>query len=40
MVQKLFAFRTRDVADVETIVVRQRGRLDWAYVVGVPWRWC
>jgi hypothetical protein len=32
MVQKLFAFRTRDVADVETIVVRQRGRLDWAYV--------
>jgi len=32
LVQKLFAFRTRDVADVETIVVRQRGRLDWAYV--------
>ena len=32
MVQKLFTFRTRDVADVETIVVRQRGRLDWAYV--------
>jgi hypothetical protein len=32
MVQKLFAFRTRDLADVESIVVRQRGRLDWAYV--------
>ena len=32
MVQKLFAFRTRDVADVETVVLRQRGRLDWAYV--------
>ncbi len=29
---KLFAFRTRDVLDVETIVVRQRGTLDWAYV--------
>ena len=32
MVHKLFAFRTRDVADVETVVVRQRGRLDWAYI--------
>ena len=32
LVLKLFAFRTRDVADVESIVVRQRGRLDWAYV--------
>jgi len=32
MVQKLFAFRTRDVADVEGIVLRQRRRLDWAYV--------
>ena len=32
MVQKLFAFRTRDVADVETIAVRQSGRLDWAYI--------
>jgi nucleotidyltransferase AbiEii toxin of type IV toxin-antitoxin system len=32
VVQKLFAFRTRDVADVEGIVLRQRGRLDWAYV--------
>ena len=26
IVLKLFAFRTRDVADVETLVVRQRGR--------------
>lgn len=32
MVHKLFAFRTRDVADVETIVQRQRGRLDWTYI--------
>ena len=32
MVHKLFAFRTRDVADVETIVERQRGRLDWTYI--------
>ena len=32
IVQKLFAFRTRDVLDVETIVVRQRGGLDWAYI--------
>jgi hypothetical protein len=32
MVQKLFAFRTRDVADVESIVVRQRSRLDWSYI--------
>jgi len=32
MVHKLFAFRTRDVADVETIIVRQRRRLDWAYI--------
>jgi hypothetical protein len=31
-VQKLFAFRTRDVLDVETIVLRQHGRLDWAYI--------
>jgi len=40
MVQKLFAFRTRDVAGVETIVVRQRGHLDWTYIekqLG-PWR--
>jgi hypothetical protein len=32
IVQKLFAFRTRDVLDVETIAVRQRGHLDWAYI--------
>jgi len=32
VVLKLFAFRTRDVLDVETIAVRQRGRLDWVYI--------
>lgn len=32
IVQKLFAFRPRDVLDVETVVVRQRRRLDWAYI--------
>jgi hypothetical protein len=32
MVMKLFAFRPRDVLDVEGIAVRQRGRLDWDYV--------
>lgn len=32
VVQKLFAFRTRDILDVETVVVRQRGRLDWDYI--------
>jgi hypothetical protein len=32
MVQKLFAFRTRDVLDVETIALRRRGLLDWAYI--------
>lgn len=32
MVQKLFAFRPRDVVDVETIVIRQRRLLDWTYV--------
>ena len=32
MVQKLFAFRERDVLDVKTVVVRQRGRLDWDYM--------
>ena len=32
IVLKLFAFRPRDLPDVETIVVRQRGRLDWAYI--------
>jgi hypothetical protein len=32
IVLKLFAFRPRDVLDVETVVVRQRGALDWAHV--------
>jgi Nucleotidyl transferase AbiEii toxin, Type IV TA system len=31
-VQKLFALRPRDVLDVETIAIRQRGRLDWTYI--------
>jgi hypothetical protein len=31
IVLKLFAFRPRDVADVETVVVRQ-GHLDWDYI--------
>jgi len=32
LVLKLFAYRPRDVLDAETIVVRQRGALDWPYV--------
>ena len=32
VVLKLFALRPRDVLDVETVVIRQRGALDWAYV--------
>ena len=32
IVLKLFAFRTRDLPDVETVVLRQRGCLDWAYI--------
>lgn len=32
IVQKLFAFRPRDVQDVETVGIRQRGRLDWDYI--------
>jgi len=32
VILKLFAFRPRDVVDVETVVVRQRGVLDWAYI--------
>ncbi|SPF54280.1 conserved hypothetical protein [Candidatus Sulfopaludibacter sp. SbA4] len=32
VVLKLFAFRPRDVLDVETVVVRQRGALDWVYI--------
>jgi hypothetical protein len=32
VILKLFAYRPRDVADVETVVVRQRGVLDWPYI--------
>jgi hypothetical protein len=32
IVLKLFAFRPRDVLDVETVVLRQRACLDWAYI--------
>ncbi|MDX2153410.1 MAG: nucleotidyl transferase AbiEii/AbiGii toxin family protein [Bryobacteraceae bacterium] len=32
LVQKLFAFRVRDLADAEGVALRMRGRLDWAYV--------
>lgn len=32
VVQKLFAFRARDVADVESVALRMRGRLDWDYI--------
>jgi hypothetical protein len=32
VILKLFAFRPRDVLDVETVVVRQRGALDWAHI--------
>jgi hypothetical protein len=32
IVQKLFAFRPRDVLDVETVVIRQRRHLDWPYM--------
>jgi nucleotidyltransferase AbiEii toxin of type IV toxin-antitoxin system len=32
LVLKLFAFRPRDILDAETIVIRQRGTLDWSYV--------
>ena len=32
IVQKLFAFRTRDLLDIETVVIRQRQRLDWDYI--------
>jgi nucleotidyltransferase AbiEii toxin of type IV toxin-antitoxin system len=31
VILKLFAFRPQDVLDVETVVVRQRGVLDWEY---------
>ncbi len=32
VVLKLFAFRPRDVLDAETVVIRQRGDLDWQYI--------
>ena len=32
IVLKLFASRPRDVLDAETVVVRQRGALDWPYI--------
>ncbi|NUM52668.1 MAG: nucleotidyl transferase AbiEii/AbiGii toxin family protein [Candidatus Hydrogenedentes bacterium] len=32
IVMKSFAGRTKDWADVEGIILRQRGKLDWAYV--------
>jgi hypothetical protein len=32
IVLKLFAFRPRDVLDVETVVIRQRGVLDWQHI--------
>lgn len=32
IVLKLFAFRPQDLLDVETIAVRQRGKLDWAHI--------
>ncbi len=32
IVLKLFAFRPRDLLDVETIVIRQGAVLDWAYM--------
>ena len=32
VVLKLFAYRPQDVLDVETVVLRQRGALDWRYV--------
>lgn len=32
IILKLFAFRPRDVLDAETVIVRQRGVLDWSYI--------
>lgn len=32
VIQKLFAFRKRDVLDVETIVSRHGNRLGWTYI--------
>ncbi len=33
IVMKTFASRTRDWADLEGVLIRQAGRLDWAYVL-------
>jgi hypothetical protein len=33
VVLKSFADRPRDWADVETIIVRQQGKLDWEYII-------
>jgi hypothetical protein len=32
IVLKLFAFRTRDLLDAESIAIRQRANLDWPYI--------
>ena len=34
IVMKAFAVRARDWLDVEGIIVRQTGKLDWAYILG------
>jgi hypothetical protein len=34
IVMKAFAARTKDWLDVEGIIVRQTGKLDWAYILG------
>lgn len=33
VVLKVFAGRSRDWADVETILARQRGKMDWAFIL-------
>jgi hypothetical protein len=33
VVFKSFADRPRDWADVETVLVRQQGKLDWTYIL-------
>jgi len=32
IVQKLFAYRARDIADVEGVALRMAGQLDWSYI--------
>ena len=32
VVLKLFALRPQDVIDVENVMIRQRGDLDWSYI--------